>query len=125
MSVRPLSPDSRRKMPACPVPVLRRTFAVLALPGCALAFTSGSIAADTSFVSGTDPLSGGEGMVARPPGGFEGGAYSGALQVRSIWEMPAEAAARSVGGSGTVASVVAAAVSDGMLAPTSLIAETR
>jgi len=67
-------------MPACPALVLRRTFTVLALPGCALAFAPDSLAADTWFASGTDPLSGGEGMVARPPGGFEGGAYSGALQ---------------------------------------------
>ena len=80
MKVRPLSPDSRREMPACPVLTLGRTFAVLALPGCALALAPGSIAADTLLASGTDPLSGGGSIGAWPPGGFEGSAYSGALE---------------------------------------------
>ena len=80
MNVRPLSPASRRTLPACPALALRRTFAVLALPGCALALAPGSIAADTLLASGPDPLSGGGNIGAWPPGGFEGGAYSGALE---------------------------------------------
>lgn len=80
MKVRPLSPDSRREMRACPAIALRRTFAVLALPGCALALAPGSIAADTLLASGTDPLSGGGRIGAWSPGGFEGSAYSGALE---------------------------------------------
>jgi hypothetical protein len=73
--------------------VLRRAFAVLALPGCALAFAPDSTAADILLVSGTDPLSGGESIVARPPGGFEGGAYSSgalegvALPLHPDWEV--------------------------------------
>lgn len=80
MKVRPLSPDSRRKLPACPALALRRTFAVLALPGCALALAPGSVAADTLLAFGADPLSGGASIGEWPPGGFEEGAYSGALK---------------------------------------------
>ena len=80
MKVRPLSPATRRKVPARSAAVLRRILAALAIPGCALAFAPGSIAADTWFSSGTDPLHGEERIVARPPGGFEGGAYPGALE---------------------------------------------